>query len=265
MNRPLLLLFLGASLSAGAFLEMGAGCGGSGGSGGTSSSKSSSSGAGAAGTGGHASSSTHASSTSGGHGGGGTGGTSGSGGAGGTSGTGGTGGTLPMADCTTYCTDIMANCTGADAQFPDMTTCMNVCADYTVGTNEDKDVNTLGCRVVQAAAAAKKKGASCAAAGPTGGDEDPKGTAGTCGEPCDAFCEVALVVCANKPNAYKSMAACLAECQMFPADSAAYSSADTTTDDMGCRFTHLSLAAEGAMQAMSQCALIHFSSAECTM
>jgi hypothetical protein len=170
----------------------------------------------------------------------------------------------PANTCTNYCTDILANCTGTSAQFPDLASCMAVCANYPTGlvvapTGQD----SLACRLYYANLA-KTQPDVCPNAGPTGGDLSPTGT-GSCGEPCAAFCAVALVTCANKPNAYASLAACMAECAMFPADTAPYGIDDSSNDDMGCRFTELSIAAENAVEATSHCTLIRFTSAVCTM
>src|ERR1041385_3222652 len=52
----------------------------------------------------------------------------------------------PKPSCMTYCTQVQANCTGAQAQYPTMDQCMGTCATFPVGTLADTTGNTLGCR-----------------------------------------------------------------------------------------------------------------------
>jgi hypothetical protein len=231
MNRTA-SIFLGLSLAASALLSLGAGCGNS---------TSTTTGTGGTGTGGSTSSTTSA-----------------------TTGTGGS----PAAtlDCASYCGEIMANCTAANAQFTDMATCMGTCAAYPAGTIADKSGDTLGCRIYHAGAPAKMDPAMhCSHAGITGGDKDPNGTTGVCGEPCDAFCALAIPTCKNQPGAYADAAACMTECKAFKVDTATYSTADTGTDDMGCRMYHLTAATKDAAAATLHCGHIHAVSPVCTM
>src|SRR4051812_38483230 len=55
-------------------------------------------------------------------------------------------------DCPTYCTEIQANCTGANAQYADREHCIAACASFPVGTSKVTDMsgNTLGCRIYHA-------------------------------------------------------------------------------------------------------------------
>ncbi len=174
--------------------------------------------------------------------------------------------TVMALDCASYCSEIMTNCTDTNQQFGDMDSCLGTCAGYPPGTLADTSGDTLGCRIYHGGAPAMADPVMhCPHAGITGGDKDPMGTAGTCGEPCDAFCEVALMVCAGQPNAYADSASCLTECLGFPADAASFSTADTANDDMGCRMYHLTAAAESTADAVVHCAHIHEASPVCTM
>jgi len=171
-------------------------------------------------------------------------------------------------DCATYCTSIMANCTGANAQYTDATVCANVCAGFTAkGASSDMMGDTLGCRIYHAGAAGMSAAAAtthCPHAGPTGGDKDPKGTAGVCGEPCTSFCSIAAQVCTGANKQFADTTACTTACKMFAADTASYSTADTSKNDMGCRFYHLSAASKNAAAAMTHCPHIVVASAVCT-
>jgi hypothetical protein len=223
-------LFLGAVLSIAGTSAVLAGCGSDTGTGTT--------GTGGGGTGGGASTSTT--------------GTGGSG-SGTTSSTG--TGTPATLDCASYCTEVMANCTGANAQYKTKDSCMGVCAAFPVGKIEDKGGDTLGCRLYHGGAnAVSAPDVHCAHAGPTGGDKDvTDATEGMCGEGCEAFCEIALAVCTGANVQYKDKPTCMTECKTFKADVATYSTADTATNDFGCRMYHLSVAATDPMSATAHC------------
>jgi hypothetical protein len=169
-----------------------------------------------------------------------TAGSTGSAGAGSTSG-------LP---CVGYCNTIMANCTGANQQYRDMTDCMKACAFMPAGVATDVTGNTAACRANRAAAAANDTIAikpDCFLAGPLG--------YGGCGYDCDLFCTIALNYCsaaygyAGTPP-YKSMDDCEATCGQFNSvvdfgAPGAYRSSYTpgmtpeTTDTLECRAYHL--------------------------
>src|SRR5262249_3163214 len=97
---------------------------------------------------------------------------------------------------------------------------------------------------------------------PDGRRQDPNGTAGTCGEPCTSFCSIAAKNCAS---VFPDMATCMTACKSFKPDMASYSTADTATNDMGCRFYHLSVASEGGAMATMHCPHIVAMSAVCVM
>src|SRR4051812_48789124 len=50
-------------------------------------------------------------------------------------------------DCASYCTEVMANCTGANEQYAKKEACLTVCAAFTPGKITDTDGNSLGCRL----------------------------------------------------------------------------------------------------------------------
>jgi hypothetical protein len=229
-------LAISAALAVGAFLSAGTGCGGgTGGSGG--------------GSGGATATSTGDTSTA-----------TATGTSTGTATSTGTGMMVTL-DCTSYCTEVIANCTGANEQYKSMDSCMGVCAGLPPGTIADMGGDTLGCRLYHGGGPAKAApDMHCPHAGPSGGDKDPGGSAGTCGEPCDGFCDAALKVC---PMAYADKAACQTECKTFKVDAASYSTADTDKNDYGCRMYHLSVAATDAMSATMHCPHIVAASAVC--
>jgi hypothetical protein len=146
----------------------------------------------------------------------------------------------------------MTNCTGAQAQYPNMDSCKDVCAAFTApGMLGDQSGDTLGCRIYHAGApAVANPTLHCPHAGPTGGDKDPMGTAGVCGEPCTSFCSIAAKNCPTEYSTDGGMPQCMASCKAFTADTAAYSTALTSGNTMGCRFYHLSVASVPANAAM---------------
>jgi hypothetical protein len=200
--------------------------------------------------------------------------TTGSGGAGGSGGgatstatatSTGTGMTATL-DCKSYCTEVAANCTGANTQYTSDDSCMATCKAFTEGSVADMEGNTLGCRLYHGGAPAVTDPVThCPHAGPTGGDKDVTDTtAGTCGEGCDAFCDVAVAVCTGANVQYATKEACLTECKTFKASAASFSTADTDKNDFGCRMYHLTVAATDAASATTHCPHIKAVSATCT-
>ncbi len=123
-------------------------------------------------------------------------------------------------DCQTYCTAIMTNCTSTmdpdsgatvgNAQYTNMTNCMNSCKAIPVGTSGDTSGNTLGCRTYHAGLAKTDPVMHCPHAGP-GGD-------GVCGSDCDGFCQIAMMYCtaANSAAVFSSLQDCQTKCAAFP-------------------------------------------------
>ncbi len=185
--------------------------------------------------------------------------------AGSTSATGSTGSGGETLSCASYCTEVMTNCKGANEQYKSMDSCMNVCAALPPGTLGVTDGNSLGCRQYHGGAPAVATPVlHCAHAGPTGGDKDVSDAmVGTCGEGCDAFCAVAIKVCTGANVQYMDKETCLTDCKKFKTDVATYSTADTETNDFGCRVYHLSVAATDAASATAHCGHIKSVSPVC--
>jgi hypothetical protein len=156
----------------------------------------------------------------------------------------------------------LTNCTGNLAQYDAVDKCKGFCSGLPAGTSGDTSGDTLGCRLTHATLAAANPTLHCPHAGPTGGDNDPKGTTGTCGEPCDAFCKVALMIC---PTVFTDMTACATACSGFKADTGTYNDTDTNKNDLDCRVYHLTNAAASASAAATHCPHIAATSAICTM
>lgn len=176
-----------------------------------------------------------------------------------------TGTGMATLDCTSYCGEVMTNCTGANEQYKSKEACMAVCASFTPGTLGATDGNTLACRLYHGGVPAVMDAVThCPHAGPTGGDKDVTDAApATCGEGCDAFCSAAVKVCTGANEQYKDKETCLTDCKMFKTDAASYSTADTDKNDFGCRFYHLTVAATDAASATAHCGHIKSVSPVC--
>jgi len=139
--------------------------------------------------------------------------------------------------CAAYCTAVMGACTGANAMYTSMDSCLAVCAGLPVGTAADMAGNTVGCRTYHAGAAAGDPATHCMHAGPGG--------AGVCGNDCEGFCAVALHSCTGDNSVYAAAAACMTECAGF-ATTPAYSTTTTSGNSFACRLYHLTAAASDA-------------------
>jgi hypothetical protein len=157
-------------------------------------------------------------------------------------------------DCTTYCSQIMTNCTGDNAQYPDELHCTSTCEAFARGAASDTTGNTLGCRLYHAGAPAMMDPAMhCVHAGPGG---DQPSAAGTCGDACTSFCTIEIAACGTKDagdaNAqYANMTACMQSCNGFPKTNAYRTTAKG--DSLACRLYHATNAVEGGSNATMHC------------
>lgn len=129
--------------------------------------------------------------------------------------------------CDTYCALVAASCEGSHAQFASPLECRAACAALPAGTTGDRSENSVGCRVHFAETAAPTDPAAyCPVAGPTGG--------GICGTRCEAFCALAVGLCAAHGAPWGSAAACMADCAAFP-----YEGDGAAGDTLDCRLVAL--------------------------
>jgi hypothetical protein len=163
-------------------------------------------------------------------------------------------------DCPTYCTEIQENCTGANAQYPDMAHCTATCASFTVGTSKVTDTsgNTLGCRIYHAGAPSMTAPAThCVHAGP-GGDLITAAPPSVCsgGDVCASFCALEIKACGsldaplpgnprdstNNPiYQYQNMNDCMTSCAAF--DKTHAYSTTASGNSLACRLYHATNAA----------------------
>jgi hypothetical protein len=159
--------------------------------------------------------------------------------------------------CATYCTTIMANCTGDLTQYASTAACMQSCEGFPIGTSADTAGNTLGCRIYHAqASAAAMLGPDphCYHAGPGG--------AGVCGSNCEGFCAIAQDSCTGGNQQYASAGDCMTECGNFP-DTEPYDASDQAGDSLACRLYHLTVASTDMASATTHCPHIPEASPVC--
>lgn len=154
-------------------------------------------------------------------------------------------------DCPSYCTEIQANCTMGNAQYPDASHCMAACASFLMtGALADTAGNTLGCRIYHAGAPAKMDPVThCPHAGPGGDLTSVTSGAGTCGDACTSFCALEIKACgmgATAPAQYADMPSCITACKGFTNTTHKYIYSSTTSsagDSLACRLAHATNAA----------------------
>jgi hypothetical protein len=140
----------------------------------------------------------------------------------------------PTPNCDSYCDIVMAACPsdGPQAQYDDARQCQQVCGAMVMGTSQDIDDDTVGCRIYHAYATLPNQAAvHCPHAGPAGGTADGHG----CGTSCESYCRLVAKSCGDAyAKQYGSGSdACLAECTTRDAGKA-YSTAQSG-DALQCR------------------------------
>jgi hypothetical protein len=138
-----------------------------------------------------------------------------------------------QAACADYCELTMRNCTGAVAQYTDVSTCQATCAAIPLGDPADPTGNTVACRTFAAAIAEDGETHACTKAGP-GGDM-------TCGDNCESFCTEAMELCAGRPGIFPDHSTCLETCAGYD-KTEVYDSNDIAGDTFACRLYHLTAA-----------------------
>jgi hypothetical protein len=174
--------------------------------------------AGAISTGGSTPSGGSAGATAGGTDSGGSGGTTASGGS---TSSGGSGGTVPETLCGEYCSTIMANCDPSDRskprmpQYNDLEQCLAVCELLPPGEPDDRNVNTVECRLRLARQAEYEAVNVCPQAGIAGMD--------ACGSGCEVYCGLINQVCTAETTEgldgkyyFDDEAQCMTACASVP-------------------------------------------------
>lgn len=153
--------------------------------------------------------------------------------------------------CTMYCAEILATCTGPNAQYASLESCVGVCGTFRPGKDGDVSGNSFACRAYHTGAAMMDADTHCIHAGPGGG--------GACGDPCEGFCTIAASIC---PGEYPDPVACGGVCAGFDASNP-YDAGDASGDTLACRLYHLTVAATDAAAAMTHCPHTLADSAPC--
>jgi hypothetical protein len=137
--------------------------------------------------------------------------------------------------CNAYCTNIMANCTGENAEYINAFVCMQMCAQFDPGVAGDETGNSLACRIWHTTAAKSDPTVHCRHAGPLGG--------GVCGtDPCSPFCTLDVALCSTQPSPpYTGESACDSACDAFQYDQATNDGdlVESSGNTLNCRLYHL--------------------------
>jgi hypothetical protein len=134
--------------------------------------------------------------------------------------------------CQDYCDSVLKNCTGKNAVYAEMSTCLGVCKLLPVGdVLEPSEGNTVVCRKRQADLAPTEPNFFCPRAGPGG--------AGTCGTNCQAYCSLLKSAC---PDQAQGLTNCEAQCAALRDMNRFDVVADHEGDSIQCRLVHVSTA-----------------------
>lgn len=158
----------------------------------------------------------------------------------------------------------MMNCTGGNAQYINMTACMNACAQLPVGMSSDTSGDTIGCRTYHAGLAASAPNPHCWHAGPYGGS--------TCGSDCESFCTIATGFCSADGGfveggapPYTSLASCETSCMGYTriddvdgggsmfVDGGFNAAGPASGNTLDCREYHLGAALQGGSYQQLHC------------
>jgi len=148
------------------------------------------------------------------------------------------------AGCDAYCTDILANCQDANAQYPDMAACLGSCAGMPDGAPGATDGNSIACRTYHAGAAEMDPLLHCGHAGPSGAD--------TCGVSCEGYCTIVQHACTGANAVYATEMECMTACEVVT-DDVPYTSAANAGDSLSCRIYHATVAASSPDMAPLHC------------
>ncbi|CAN5671145.1 hypothetical protein BH09MYX1_BH09MYX1_60960 [soil metagenome] len=143
--------------------------------------------------------------------------------------------------CPAYCENIMATCTGIDAQFPDIATCNRFCVVYPLGELAKPDEDSIACRLTEVSNAkentdAAKKHTDCVNAG----------ISSSCGNDgqCVSYCKANIALCTGTNAAYPSAPDCETACKAW-GQSFDGQLLNSVGDSLQCRTYHLELSQTG--------------------
>ncbi|MBK06475.1 MAG: hypothetical protein CL920_02165 [Deltaproteobacteria bacterium] len=133
--------------------------------------------------------------------------------------------------CESYCDQVMANCTGANAQFSDRKACETWCVGRIDGAWDATQGDSIACRAYYASFPAVRDPAKhCPAAGPAGG--------GVCVDTrqvaCKAYCDNVMANCSSVGKIYSHRIQCEYACRGMPIGNAG----DTKGNSIYCRAYH---------------------------
>jgi hypothetical protein len=166
--------------------------------------------------------------------------------------------------CDAYCFEIQALCSGPDAQFDSIESCLGFCDALTLGNEGDIGTSTIACRQRELGVATlvTEPDVHCPIAGPAG-ENSNEGADDTCGGACEAYCEALEATCAaDFADAFGDFDSCLSDCDLLP-DLGAYDASIQDGDSIQCRLYHLRAATGAPVPHCSHAAATGPGAAQC--
>jgi hypothetical protein len=165
----------------------------------------------------------------------------------------GPGGDSPQ--CVKYCERALENCTGENAIYASVDTCLGICKLLPLEPGDDEDLNesnTVACRSEQARLAGQtgEPKVHCPTAGPGG---SPPGRGDGCGNNCESYCMFQPLLCGDSEELVLEQAECERRCAALPDRGEFDVEADHDANNVQCRLVHLSSATLGAVAAEDHC------------
>jgi hypothetical protein len=154
-----------------------------------------------------------------------------------------------LVSCQSYCDDVLKSCTADELKpYKDAMDCLAVCKHLPPGSKPDATSdNSVSCRAhyAEEASGAERDMLFCPAATPGGGGPTMAG-APSCGDNCDAYCDLYKQICPETP-----LDQCETRCRGLP-DRGMYSAVTDFSDyddTIQCRIAHLTAAARASYNA----------------
>lgn len=158
-------------------------------------------------------------------------------------------------ECERYCERALSNCTGDNAIYASLDTCLGICKLLPLEPSDEEELNksnTVACRSEQARLAGQtgEPEVHCAAAGPGG---SPAGRNDGCGNNCESYCKFHPLLCSDEDDAALDQETCESRCAALPDRGAFDVVKDHDANNVQCRLVHLSSAAIDATAAQDHC------------
>jgi hypothetical protein len=167
------------------------------------------------------------------------------------------GGNVEPTSCEAYCSAVMTNCTGANAEYLNTDVCLAMCPKFEIGVQGSTSGDTRECRIYHANAAADDPVTHCRHAGPLGYPACQP-------SPCTPFCTLDFGACASQSSPpYSSEVVCQNTCADpdagFPYQTTGGASDinQQSGNTLNCRLYHLESAYAAGVVADPASVMLH--------